>query len=120
MARLLSSLEFTIANRLRNFSLTYGGNGERFYVGITNDIQRRLFDEHQVDEETGCYSVATATSHDSAGKIEKYLLDTYPFEGDTGGGNEQTIFVYIYLITDNTREKTNENKEFDDLDLLKS
>jgi len=45
MIRILNSKEFSIANAIRNFSLVHSGNGVNFYVGITNDIQRRLLDD---------------------------------------------------------------------------
>ena len=53
-----------------------------FYIGITNDIERRLFGEHNVEE---------------------YFLEQ-GMKGDTGGGNNGTVYVYCYEITNNTIE----------------
>ncbi|MCL4857150.1 MAG: hypothetical protein KJZ55_07770 [Flavobacteriales bacterium] len=117
--RILNNNEFSIANAIRNFSLVHGGNGSKFYIGITNDIQRRLFDEHKVDEEKGTYYVREAISKGSAGKIEKYLLEKYPFfEGDNGGGYDYSVFIYIYKIVDTTFQRTNEGTHFDDATLI--
>lgn len=108
--------EFNIATQARNFTLTHGGNGKKFYVGITNNIQRRLFDEHQVKEESDLYSFWNAQSHESADKIEKYLLNKYPYEGHAGLGKDNSKYVYVYRIEDHTKQKTNEGNYFVDLD----
>src|SRR5690554_4802549 len=117
--KLLKNKEFSIATAIRNFSLAHGGDGNKFYIGITNDIQRRLFDEHKVDEEKGTYFFREATSKESACRIEKYLLDKYPFfDGDTGGGIDDSVFVYIYKVEDSTAQQTNEGSHFDDAELI--
>lgn len=115
--RMMHFKEFSIANKVRNFTLNNGGNDARFYVGITNNIQRRVFDEHEVDKETDNYDFWDAGSHDSADRIERYLLKKHPyFEGHAGLGREDSKYVYVYKIEDHTRERTNEGNLFEDLD----
>lgn len=70
-----------------------------FYIGITNDIDRRL-SEHNVDK-NDCIKIIEATNKDEAEMAEKTLINS-ELKGDTGGGTDDTNFVYCYRITDGT------------------
>lgn len=72
------------------------------YVGITNDIERRLFQEHSVKKD-GTWIYAPAENEESAREIEKYFLDN-GMEGDTGGGKTGCKIVYAYLKTPQTNQ----------------
>lgn len=74
-----------------------------FYIGITNDIERRLFGEHRVSKKVGWWIYCQADSKASAQAVEEFYLDKGMF-GDTGGGNEDTVYVYCYEITNYTEE----------------
>lgn len=76
-----------------------------FYIGITNDIERRLFGEHKVSKEHGhgWWIYCTADTKAVAQAVEEYYLDK-GMQGDTGGGNEDTKYVYCYEITNYTEE----------------
>lgn len=74
-----------------------------FYVGITNDVQRRLFNEHNVSKERGWWIYRAADSKSIAQEVEEYFLDK-GMEGDTGGGTEDSVYVYCYEITSYTVE----------------
>lgn len=70
-------------------------NYSGWYVGITNDIDRRLFGEHNVDREKDYWIYRTANSKAIAQEIEEYFLDK-GMDGDTGGGSDDTTKVYVY------------------------
>ena len=78
-------------------------NYSAYYVGITNDVERRLFNEHKVDREHGKWIYRTATSDTVARDVEQYFLNK-GCKGGSGGGDESSIIVYCYKITNNTVE----------------
>lgn len=46
-----------------------------YYVGITNDIKRRLFDEHNVSEQKDYWIYRTADCKSIAQEVEEYFLN---------------------------------------------
>ncbi len=95
-----------IIHAIDSFVEANGGGYTRFYVGITNDIDVRLFQQHKVDKQ-GFYIVEDAKTKSNAQFVESYFLDK-GMQGDTGGGKDDSTFVYCYLITPSTKENTNE------------
>ncbi len=81
------------------------GNSEygKFYIGITNDIERRLFNEHSVSKDNDWWIYLEATSKTSAQKVEEHFLNK-GMQGDTGGGNDYSVYVYCYRVTNKTIE----------------
>lgn len=73
-----------------------------FYIGITEDVQRRLFVEHNVSRENSWYITRTAINEDTARKVEKHFLDL-GMKGGAGGGTNPTI-IYCYEISNNTKQ----------------
>lgn len=74
-----------------------------WYVGIASDASTRLFHDHNVDEKNGRWIRCDAQSETDARDTERYLLQNYPFQGGTGGGNYPR-YVYAYKITPTTKE----------------
>jgi len=74
-----------------------------YYVGITKDIEQRLFNDHKVIKKHSCYIWREATDIENARAAEKNLLDS-EMQGGGGGGDDSSIYVYCYLITDDTVE----------------
>ena len=74
-----------------------------FYVGITNDIERRLFTEHNVKKEGAWWIYREATDKTTAQEVEEYYLGK-GMKGDTGGGTDDSIYVYCYEIKSYTKE----------------
>ena len=70
-----------------------------FYIGITDNIQERLFNYHQPDSGHNYFQ---ADTEEIARSVERYFLKK-GMQGDTGGG-KQPIYVYVYLISPNTKE----------------
>ena len=81
----------------------YVGTDDYFdwYIGITNDIDRRLFGEHNVDVKQDRWIHSPADSKDVAQEVEEYFLDK-GMDGDTGGGNHDTIRVYAFKKNSHT------------------
>ena len=74
-----------------------------YYVGITNDIERRLFTEHNVSKNNAWWIYREATDKATAQEVEEYYL-AKGMNGDTGGGTEDSVFVYCYEIPNTTNE----------------
>lgn len=76
-----------------------------FYIGITDNINERLFGYHQVNKQTDWWIFCAGDSEDIARKVEKYYIDK-GMRGNPGGGKGKgkTKIVYCYEITNNTKE----------------
>jgi hypothetical protein len=57
------------------------------YIGITSDVDSRLFGYHKVSKENGHWIYRTASSLTVAREIEQYFLDA-GMDGGGGGGDE--------------------------------
>lgn len=66
-----------------------------FYIGITDNIEERLFGFHRVPRSGHWFIWRPADSADVARRIEKYYLDK-GMDGGTGGGDGDTRYVYCY------------------------
>jgi hypothetical protein len=75
----------------------------RWYAGITNDPHVRLA-LHQVDPKSGNYDWVRCTS-ESVARDAADWLHALGYQGGPGGGQGDAEFVYIYLITEETREE---------------
>lgn len=95
--------EEIIADIRSYFGFTVFSGYSNYYVGITNDINRRLFDEHNVSEQKDYWIYRTVDSKSAAQKNEEYFLNL-GMQGDTGGGTDDTCIVYCYRITSSTIE----------------
>ena len=76
-----------------------------FYVGITNDARRRLFDEHHVDKDHQWWIFSAADNEDIARQVEQHYLKS-GMRGSFGGGkgDGSAIYVYSYVVTPKTVE----------------
>lgn len=80
-----------------DFSSYISQNGNIFsqwYIGITADINQRLFTEHLV-QQTDIWIHSPADTNEVARSVEKYFLDR-GCDGDTGGGDFASTYVYAY------------------------
>jgi hypothetical protein len=80
------------------------GQCSLWYVGIASNPINRLFVEHNVNKDNGNWIYGEAISAENARATEIYLIKQYGFDGDTGGGDEATRFVYAYRKTSTTRQ----------------
>lgn len=74
-----------------------------YYVGITNDVERRLFTEHNVSKENAWWIYREAVDKATAQAVEEYYLGK-GMKGDTGGGTDDSVYVYCYEVTSSTNE----------------
>ncbi len=74
-----------------------GGQYSDWYCGITDDTERRLFDEHRVPGESSWIHV-DCESNEAARATEEALINL-GCDGGAGGGDENSIHVYAYLKT---------------------
>lgn len=72
------------------------------YVGITSDVQSRLFGDHKVSKENGRWIYRTASSNSVAREIEQHFLDA-GMDGAPGGGDATSKIVYAYRKTSYTK-----------------
>ena len=72
-------------------------------IGITNDVDRRLFGEHNVDKNHAWWIYRTAVDKATAQVVEEHFLSK-GMKGETGGGTDDTIYVYCYEVTNTTKE----------------
>ena len=80
-------------------------NGEaysKWYIGITKDVNSRLFGDHNVDEKTDRWIWRLAANENEARDIEKYFLNL-GMSGGGGGGDHQSKYVYAYRKSYTTR-----------------
>ena len=70
------------------------------YIGITSDVDSRLFGDHNVSKENG-WIYRYASSDNLSREIEQHFLYKV-MDGGSGGGDEDSIFVYAYQKTTTT------------------
>lgn len=76
-----------------------------FYIGITDNIDERLFGYHKVNKQSDWWIYCIGDSEDIARKVEKYYINKGMKGGPGGGkGEGKTKCVYCYEITNNTKE----------------
>jgi hypothetical protein len=68
------------------------------YVGITSEIDSRLFEEHKVSKLKDRWIAVPATSYIVAREVEGFFLDA-GMDGARGTGDETTTIVYAYRKT---------------------
>jgi hypothetical protein len=81
-----------------------GGNFNTWYVGITADVNQRLFTEHNVPRKNAWFIYREAFSADDAREVEKSMIEKYGTKGGPGGGDNNSKYVYAYKITSSTIE----------------
>jgi hypothetical protein len=74
-----------------------------WYCGITNDINQRLFSDHNVSRQNDSWIWFKAGSDDESRQAEATMHEK-GCKGAGGGGDESSVFVYAYKITRTTVE----------------
>lgn len=72
-----------------------GGHPRMWCVGVTDDAQRSLFDEHQVHYQNDAWIYRTASSEMEAQRVEDYFLE-HGMDGGKGGRHPGSLMVYAY------------------------
>lgn len=72
-----------------------------FYVGVTTDVEQRLFTSHRVRRDGDWWVYALADTEEIAREVEKHYLE-FGMRGKTGGGTGKdgdSWYVYCYGVT---------------------
>jgi len=87
-----------IISKINSFMRSYTDSKRNlFYIGITSDIETRLFGAHKVEETTNEYVYYRANSEEIAREVEKEFLELGLDGGDGGGtGNNDVDIVYCF------------------------
>jgi hypothetical protein len=77
--------------------LSYVGSDNfiNWYVGITGDVEKRLFGEHNVHRTQHKWIHGQAMSAETARAVEAALIEL-GFDGGGGGGDHTAIHVYAF------------------------
>ena len=67
-----------------------------WYVGVTEQPQIRLFDDHSVDKDNGWWIFIPAQTSLVAREIERYFLEALGADGGPRGGDREARYVYAY------------------------
>ena len=79
-----------------------GGYWRDWYIGITSDVQQRLFADHCVRGIGDWWIHQPASSAEEARFIEKHFLGK-GMDGGRGGGDHSTRHVYVYKKGNHTK-----------------
>ena len=101
-ASLKSSTAVKIINDINAYMKQGTASNASWYVGITGDIEQRLFGYHKVNR-NGRWIWCQATNHHEARAIEMAYHDA-GCKGSHGGGDHTAIYIYAYLIAHYTKE----------------
>ena len=94
----------TIIAEIKAFMAKWGGDYSDWYVGIASDPRQRLFNDHTVDEKKDAWIYREAINAEAARTVEEYFINKIGTDGDTGGGDYTTKFVYAYKKASHTTE----------------
>lgn len=92
-----------IVAEIRAYMAKFGKPYSAWYVGIACDPRRRLFIDHNVDQQNGPWIHDNAGSDTAARAIENHF-HSQGCKGGPCGGDYTTTCAYAYLITPSTRE----------------
>ena len=84
------------------FAGNFSAPKSAWYAGTTNDPENLLFEEHNVDRNANTHMVVQCQSKEEAEQLEDYLFNVYGCTGELGGGNEDSVYVYVYLMSEST------------------
>ena len=88
-----------VAEITHHATVPYSG----WYAGIAKKAKKRMFNDHNVDEQSGSWISCTAESNADARSAED-ALHAAGFQGGPRGGTFRTKKVYAYKITSSTIE----------------
>lgn len=96
--------EDVIVNDIFQYIRKSNAQFNEWYVGIAEDVQSRLFEEHGVNKEIDYWIYRECFSAEIARRVEQYFITTYQTDGGSGGGNEASLFIYAYKKEFHTKQ----------------
>jgi hypothetical protein len=85
-----------IIEKISEHIKTRGGLPHDWYVGISQNPERRLPVNHKVDLEKDKWIFIPANSDQEAREIEEYFINSIGTDGKLGGGDNGAKKVYAY------------------------
>jgi hypothetical protein len=111
-----------IKAEIESFKSENGGGYADYYIGITNDINRRLVESSPIVLEhlkNGWYTKgfpfysAECDSNDDAVKIERFFQNLGMLKFNPSSyGVEESVFIYCFKINENNSKMILEKAEF--------
>lgn len=98
----MADSEYQIKTEIKQYIDNNGGSYSSWYVGITGDPKVRLFEQHDVHENGDNWIWKEAGSNQEARNIESYFVNDLGTSGDTGGGDDSSVYVYAYKMNSHT------------------
>jgi len=98
----MASDKQTVIADIKSYVANNGGDYSQWYVGIATDPKQRLFNDHAVKEKSA-WIYHRCAGADIARAIEKFFL-TQGMQGGSGGGDDNSEYVYAYKIGRHTVE----------------
>ena len=92
----MAKSEDQIKREIKNYIDEGGGDYPSWYVGISEDPEDRLFNDHGVDRDSDAWIYDWAQTSDAARRIELYFFEILGTAGGPGGGDVDTRAVYAY------------------------
>lgn len=74
-----------------------------FYIGVSKNAVKRLFEEHHVDKENSWWIYTTAISSEVARQVKKHFQDL-GMRGSSASEDSESNMVYCYVVTPTTTE----------------
>jgi len=84
-----------IVMEMLEFIQREGSHPKTWYVGVTDDPQGRLFDEHQVNYQDDAWIYRQAASEIEAQRVQEYFLE-FGLDGRKGALRSGARKVYAY------------------------
>ena len=82
----------------------FGADFSDWYVGISHDPKKALFEDHELDEQNDIWLYKQAMSFAACETVQKYFLETQNTEGNKlVAASEDTDCVYAYKKSENTK-----------------
>jgi len=80
---------------LLEFIYREGSDPKTWYIGVTNDPRKKLFDEHQVHYQNDAWIYRIATSEGEALQVQSYFLE-FGLDESEEGWRPGACAVYAY------------------------
>jgi len=91
---IMSGAEEEVINAIRRHMDRFGSNPNTWYVGIAENIRKKLFEDHQVSEQNGKWIYRALESNADAMEIKKHLV-ALGLKGDNNDDeNGNIIFAF--------------------------
>jgi hypothetical protein len=71
-------------------------------VGVSQDVENTLFNQHKVEEKKGQWIFRKAFSAEEAREVKKYFVKRLKTNGKSGDKGQHADMVYAYKKTSST------------------